>query len=79
MTGRELIKKILDDEDFDLDRKVEVSLIDTRSSHDHTEIVNFDIKVAEDNTLFIHAQSGRINGSNENTIIQLPEENYGHQ
>jgi hypothetical protein len=78
MTGRELIKKILDDEDFDLDRKVEVSLIDTRSSHDHTEIVNFDIEVAEDNTLFVHAQKGRINRSNENTIINLPEENYGH-
>jgi hypothetical protein len=78
VTGRELIKKIMDAENFDLDTKIEISLLNT-TDHDDSAIVNFDIQVAEDNTLFIHAQSGRINGSNENTIIQLPEENYGHQ
>lgn len=74
MTGRELLKKLLNEEDFDLDDKIEVTLMDTRDTHDHTEIINFDIKVAEDNTLFIHAQSGKINGSNENIIVNLPEE-----
>ena len=78
MTARELIKKLLDQEDFDLDDKVEISLLDTRDHEYDTAIVNFDIQVAEDNTLFIHAQSGRINGSNDNTIIKLPEENYGY-
>jgi len=78
MTARELIKKILDQEDFNLDDKIEISLLDTRDHEYDSAIVNFDIKAAEDNTIFIHAQSGRINGSNENTIIQLPEENYGH-
>ena len=79
MTGRELIKKIMDAENFDLDTKIEISLLNTSDHEYDSAIVNFDIQVAEDNTLFIHAQSGRINGSNENTIIQLPEENYGHQ
>lgn len=74
MTGRELLKKLIDEEDFYLEDNVEVSLIDTRDTHDQTEIVNFDIQVAEDNTLFIHAQKGRINGSNENIIINVPEE-----
>jgi hypothetical protein len=78
MTARELIKKILDQEDFNLDDKIEISLLDTRDHEYDSAIVNFDIAAAEDNTIFIHAQSGRINGSNENTIIQLPEENYGH-
>ena len=79
MTGRELIKKMMDAENFDLDTKIEISLLNTSDHEYDSAIVNFDIQVAEDNTLFIHAQSGRINGSNENTIIQLPEENYGHQ
>ena len=74
MTGRELLKKLLNEEDFYLEDKVEVSLLDTRDHKEHTEIVNFDIEVAENNTLFIHAQSGKVNGSNENTIINLPEE-----
>ena len=79
MTVRELIKKLLDQDDFDLDDKVEVSLLDTREDIEYDPtIVNFDIQVAEDNTLFIHAQSGKINGSNDNTIIKLPEENYGY-
>jgi len=78
VTGRELIKKIMDAENFDLDTKIEISLLNTSDHEYDSAIVNFDIQVAEDNTLFIHAQSGRINGSNENTIIQLPEENYGH-
>jgi len=78
MTGRELIKKMMDAENFDLDTKIEISLLNTSDHEYDSAIVNFDIQVAEDNTLFIHAQSGRINGSNENTIIQLPEENYGH-
>tara|TARA_Y100000004_G_scaffold178301_1_gene220754 strand:+ start:397 stop:624 length:228 start_codon:yes stop_codon:yes gene_type:complete len=74
MTGRELIKKLIEIEDFDLEDDVEVSLIDTRDTHDHTEIVNFDIQVAEQGTLFIHAQKGRIHGSNKNIIINCPEE-----
>ena len=79
MTVRELIKKLLNQDDFDLDDKVEVSLLDTREDIEYDPtIVNFDIQVAEDNTLFIHAQSGKINGSNDNTIIKLPEENYGY-
>ena len=79
MTARELIQKLLDQEDFDLDDKVEISLLDTRDQIEYDPtIVNFDIQVAEDNTLFIHAQSGKINGTNDTTIIKLPEENYGH-
>ena len=78
MTARELIKKILDQEDFNLDDKIEISLLDTRDHEYDSAIVNFDIAAAEDNTIFIHAQSGRINGSNDNTIIKLPEENYGY-
>ena len=74
MTGRELIKKLMNEEDFYLEDEVEVSLLDTRDHQEHTDIVNFKIEVAEDNTLFIHAQSGKINGSNENIIINLPEE-----
>ena len=79
MTGRELIKKLLDQEDFDIDDKIEVSLLDTRDDIEYdSSIVNFDIQVAEDNTLFIHAQSGKLNGTNDNVIIKLPEENYGY-
>jgi hypothetical protein len=74
MTGRELIKKLMNEKDFYLEDEVEVSLLDTRDHKEHTDIVNFKIEVAENNTLFIHAQSGKINGSNENTIINLPEE-----
>ena len=79
MTARELIQKLLDQENFDLDDKVEVTLLDTRDQIEYDPtIVNFDIQVAEDNALFIHAQSGKINGTNDTAIIKLPEENYGH-
>ena len=79
MTARELIIKLMNEENFHLDDKIEVTLLDTRDDIEYdSSIINFDIQAAEDNTLFIHAQSGKLNGTNDNVIIKLPEENYGH-
>lgn len=70
MTGRELIKKILES-GSDLDEQIEITLQDMRDHREHTEIINYPVSSVQDDTIYIRAEQGRIDGEKYNAIVNL--------